>query len=104
MSLSEFEALLKTVTDAVFERQAPEGLTRCIVWHRYNLTPIVGDDSRVLELPRVQLDLYWQQRLDTLLDDVTALLSYYRLPFDLQDITWDDERMLSRAILQLTVV
>lgn len=104
MKSSELEAILKLACPDTYEREAPAGLTRYIVWHRYNLQPIHGDDIRVLELDRVQLDVYYQRSTDTLLDDLLAILRYWRLPFDMQDITWDDERQLHRAILQLTAV
>lgn len=104
MTLSELETILKLACPDTYEREAPAGLTRYIVWHRYNLQPIHGDDSRVLELDRVQLDVYYQRSTDTLLDDLLAILRYWRLPFDMQDITWEDERQLHRAILQLTAV
>ena len=104
MSLSDLETTLKTVTDCVYEREAPAGARRYIVWHQYNAATIPGDDRAALRLPRVQIDVFWQNRVDTILDDVLAALDYWRVPVDIQDITWDDERMLHRAILQLTAV
>ncbi len=104
MRLSELDQILKLACRDTYEREAPAGLTRFIVWHRYNLTPIHGDDSRVLELDRVQLDVYYQRPTDTLLEDVLNILKYWRVPFDIQDIIWEDERQLNRAILQLTAV
>jgi len=102
MSLSDLETALKTVTDCVYEREAPAGVRRYIVWHQYNAQTVDGDDRAALRVPRVQVDVFWQQRIDTLLDDVLAVLDYWRVPVDIQDITWDDERQLHRAILQMT--
>ena len=104
MNLSDLETALKTVTDCVYEREAPAGARRYIVWQQYNVSTVAGDDHAALRLPRVQVDVFWQQRIDTLLDDVLAVLDYWRVPVDIQDITWDDERQLHRAILQLTAV
>lgn len=103
MNLSDLETALKTVTDKVYEREAPSGERRYIVWSVYNFDGVQGDDHAVLRLPRVQLDVYWQSRMDTLLDETFIVLDYWRIPFDVQDLTWDDERMLHRAILQLTL-
>ena len=94
----------KVATEHVYEREAPAGITRYIAWHRYNLTPIHGDDMHVLDLDRVQLDVYWQREPDTLLGDLTAVLNYWHIPYNVEDITWEDERQLHRAIIQLTVV
>ena len=58
----------------------------------------------VLDLDRVQLDVYWQREPDTLLGDLTAVLNYWHIPYNVEDITWEDERQLHRAIIQLTVV
>ncbi len=104
MNLSDLKTALELVTDQVFEREAPAGARRYIVWHVYNFEQIRGDDHAPLRLPRVQLDIYWQSRMDTILDELISVLDYYRLPFDVQDLTWDDERMLNRAILQLTLI
>ena len=104
MTLSELERVLKLATEHVYEREAPAGVTRYIAWHRYNLTPIHGDDHRVINLDRVQLDVFWQREPDTLFGDVLAVLDHWNLPYDVQDITWEDERQLHRAIIQLTVV
>ena len=104
MNLSDLEATLKLVTSETYEREAPPGITRAIVWHRYNIERLDGDDRLLLGVDRVQLDLFWQHRNDTLLNDLIAVLSYWRLPFTLEDLTWDDERQLYRGIVQLTVV
>lgn len=104
MNLSDLETALRTVTDKVYEREAPSGERRYIVWHQYDVQTVHADDQNILHIPRVQLDVYWQSRMDPILDDLFAVLDYWRLPFDVQDLTWDDERMLQRAILQLTLV
>lgn len=103
MTLSEFETILKIATPSVFEREAPHGVTRYIVWHAYNLDLVRGDDHVCADFPRVQLDVFWQRRNDSLLDDLRRILDYFRLSYDLQDLIWDDDRHLRRAILQLTV-
>ena len=104
MTLSELEDLLRLATPEVYEREAPRAKNRYIAWHAYNVTPIHADDQVVCELDRVQLDVFWPRSNDCLLGDVKRILNYFRVPYDIQDITWDDDRHLYRAILQLTAV
>ena len=104
LMMAVLEQILKLACRDTYEREAPAGLTRFIVWHRYNIERLDGDDRLLLGVDRVQLDLFWQHRNDTLLNDLIAVLSYWRLPFTVEDLTWDDERQLYRGIVQLTVV
>lgn len=104
MNLSDLETALKVVTPDVYELEAPSGLRRYIAWHAYNYQDIRGDDRVQARFPRVQLDVYWQSRFDPIMEELFAVLDYWRLPFDVQDVTWDDERQLHRGIVQLTVV
>lgn len=104
MNLSDLETALRQVTPDVFAREAPAGLRRCIVWHAYNWQRIHGDDHAVARFPRVQLDVFWQSRFDPIMDELFAVLDALCLPYDVQDITWEDERQLHRGIVQLTLV
>ncbi len=104
MTLFNLTELLKLVTEDCYELEAPPGLTRYIVWHHYNDQRLHGDDQPVYRAERVQADVYWQRSGDPILTDVENVLSYFRLPYELQDIIWDDDRKLNRAIIQLTVV
>lgn len=105
MTLSELAAALEVAAPgAIFAQEAPQALVRYVVYHQYNYQTIHGDDAAAALFPRVQLDVYWQQPDDTLLEDVLIVLNYWRQPYELADITRDDERLLQRAIIQLTVV
>ena len=48
MNLSDLEATLKLVTSETYEREAPPGITRAIVWHRYNIERLDGDDRLLM--------------------------------------------------------
>lgn len=95
---------VEAVCPATYELAAPPGLNRFVVWHEYNREPIHADDHRVLQLPKLQLDLCWQASGDTLLDDVSGVLDELYLPYELQDIFYDPDYERERAIIQVTVV
>ena len=92
------------VCPETYELAAPRGLNRFVVWSEYNRDVIHADDHRVLQLPKLQLDLYWQTSGDTLLDDVSDVLDELYLPYDLQDIFYDPDYERRRAVIQVTVV
>lgn len=104
MTSNELIQILSVITPDVYEIEAPAGVTRYIAWHAYNVRRIFGDDRTAARFDRVQLDVYWPPVEDTLWDDTLAVLDYWRVPYDIQDLTYDDDRKLRRGIIQLTAV
>ena len=104
MTYANLRTLLKTLTPEVYRWAAPAGKTRYIVCSRYGYSQLQGDDSSVARLPRIQLDVYWQDEEDELFDDLLDLLEVNSLGYDLQDVVWDDDLALFRGIVQLELM
>lgn len=103
MKLKRFDQHLRTLTSKVYENKAPAGETEYILWHRYGSQTQIGDDSVAVALPRVQLDILWQDPDSLLCDQLKELLCALRLPWEEIDCGYDDEWASMRCILQLTV-
>ena len=104
MTLHDLDAALKEICADTYELAAPPGLTRYIVWARYGSDGILGDDSTALTVPRVQIDVLWQNPVDALPDAVEALLEDLHLPYEEVSRAYDDDYAQIRMILQLTVI
>lgn len=105
MTLSELEALLKTVApDAVYHYGAPPETPRCIVWAEYGTVDLVGDDVAQIQIPLVQIDVFTQTEGDSLADDVLAVLARGGQYCSVIGVEYDDEIMSLRTILQLQLV
>lgn len=104
MTLQQLIDALSAICEDTFELAFPKGAKRGIVWHAYGRQSVFGDDRRVLSVPRVQLDLLWQDAEDTLLDDVRAILDEAALCYTEENAFYDESYERMRCILQLTVV
>ena len=104
MTLQQLETELKQLCPDTYKKAAPRKLTRFITWHKYNYTRLVGDDRTVLAADRVQIDVYWQQRDDLLLDAVTMMLDTFGVIYDMDDITFDDNTQLNRGIIRAVIL
>lgn len=104
MTLQQLIDALSAICEDTFELAFPKGAKRGIVWHAYGRQSVFGDDRRVLSVPRVQLDLLWQDAEDTLLDDVESVLDTNLLPYTEQDVFYDESYERMRCIIQVVVV
>lgn len=103
MTTSQLEEHLKTVSPAVYGTLAPEGATEYVLWHLYGSHTLVGNDTVILSLSKLQLDIIWQADAE-LCDRVKELLSDLSLPWEEIDYGYDDEWASMRCILQLELV
>lgn len=103
MILQDLDTALKAVCPETYELAAPNGATRAVVWHCYGASHLIGGDCTVVDIPKVQLDIFYQALDDTLVEDVKAALRELYLPYEVQDDSYDDEYALRRCILQLEV-
>ena len=103
MTLQELDTALKAVCPNTYELAAPAGATRAIVWHCYGASHLIGGDCTVVDVPKEQIDILYQQLDDSLADDVKEALRELHLPYEVQDDSYDDEYALRRCILLLEV-
>ena len=104
MTLQSLDSILKAVCTDSYHLAAPAGLNRYVVWHEYGLQPVPGDDSVQVRIPRVQIDILWQELTDTLAEDVMAALDLWCQSYEVTDYGYDDEYAAMRCILQLVVI
>lgn len=104
MTYASLINLLRTVIPEFYDTAAPAGLTRFGVAAVYGAESHYGDDANVLDFPRVQIDLYFQDPADSLPGDVCETLRAWSWPYSVQDRVWDDDRALFRVILQTEVL
>lgn len=103
MTLQDLDSALKAVCPATYELAAPAKATRAVVWHCYDAAHLLADDCTVVDIPKVQIDIFYQQLDDSLAEDVKEALRELHLPYEVQDDSYDDEYALRRCILQLEV-
>lgn len=103
MTLQELDTALKAVCPDTYELAAPNGATRAVVWHCYGASHLLAGDCTALDVPKVQIDIFYQALDDTLVDDIKAKLRELYLPYEVQDDSYDDEYALRRCILLLEV-
>ena len=106
MTLEKLIDLLKTVCPETYELQAPQGVTRYIVAHKYtNGRSLYGNDQNLFDFERVQLDILTQSRLDTLPLDVCELLRTWCITYSLVETTaYDEDFAALRTIVQLELI
>lgn len=104
MTLQKFDAGLKTVCPQTYELAAPANATRCIVWNVYGYSHVIGDDGCLVQIPKVQLDVFNQSSFDPLFTDVQAYLTALHIPYSVQDIAYDPDYELLRMIIQLELI
>lgn len=103
MTYASLRAALKELCRDTYRWVAPSGKTRYIVCRKYGYNLIRGDDGAVARFPRIQLDVYYQDEEDELLDNVLDLLDEQGQGYDLQDVVYDEDLELFRGILTLEV-
>lgn len=100
---SLLKALKAAAGGAAYDRAAPAGATRYIVGHTYGANSVRGGDRNLLNLPRVQLDVYAQTPDDSLFTAVCDLLDALDQPYEIVDTIYDDDLALFRWIFQTEV-
>lgn len=103
MTLQDLDSALKAVCPATYELAAPAKATRAVVWHCYGAAHLLADDCTVVDVPKVQIDVFYQELGDELVESVKDALRELNLPYEVQDDSYDDEYALRRCILQLEV-
>ena len=104
MTLQEFDAALKERCDHVYELAAPKGVQEYVVWHEYGKQFSHADDHNEVGLPKVQVEIFSQQRNSVLSETVHAALFALYIPFAVISDGYDPEYTAFRTILQLVVV
>lgn len=99
MTLREFESALKEVCEETYELAAPPGATRAVVWHCYGAAHLHADDCTVMDVPKVQIDVLYQELDDELVTDVKGVLCSLYVPYEVQDDSYDDEYALRRCVI-----
>lgn len=104
MTLQNLEIELKTVCPDTYELSAPPGLTRYIVYQQYGSELVCGDDTGLTDCPKVQIDLLWQRKGDSIVADVLELMRKLNQSFTVVEIFYDDEYASMRCIMELVLV
>lgn len=100
MTLQTLIDALSAVCADTYPIAAPAGLTRCVVATEYGAVTLPADDAVQLDVPRVQIDVFWQSAADTLEADVKAALSSLPITWETIERGYDDQYALMRLILQ----
>nr|DAL91782.1 MAG TPA: Protein of unknown function (DUF806) [Caudoviricetes sp.] len=103
MTLQDLDAALKAVCPETYELAAPSGATRAVVWQCYGAAHLIGDDCTAVDIPKVQIDIFYQELNDSLVEMVKAVLCELHLPYEVQNDGYDDTYALRRCILEVEV-
>lgn len=103
MTLQDLETSLRAVCPETYELMAPAGAIRAVVWNCYGAAHLIADDCTVLDVPKVQIDIFYQDLADSLAEDVKGVLRTLYLPYEVQEDSYDDEYALRRCIILLEV-
>lgn len=104
MSLSELEALLKSVCPDTYRDAAPEGLSRYVVWGQDGAAALYGDDTAAMALPRIWVDIYTQDYDDDLPEHIVDALSNAGQPVSVSGPEYLDRELSIVTTLSLTLV
>lgn len=102
--LSELLEALEALTGCPADTIAPPDTPRCCAAHAYAAASFYGDDANILDIPRVQIDVYTQDPADELPEQVAALLQAWHLPYTIELLReYDEETNRLRSIFQAEV-
>lgn len=104
MTLQDLDSILKTATPEVFELAAPEGLANFVVYGRTGFAGVKGDDSILLDVERIQIDIVTQSTSCELEAKVFQALQEAHLPYSVIDVGYNPDRNWYYTRLQLVVV
>lgn len=103
MTLQDLDAALRAVCPNTYELAAPAGENRYVVWHSYGASTLAADDSTVVDVPQVQIDIIYQDLADSIVNDVKKVLREQHLPYEVQADSYDDDYAKRRCILLIEV-
>lgn len=99
--LTELLEALKELTGVPADVIAPPDTPRFAVASAYGASSVYGDDANLLDVPRVQIDVYTQDPADELPDEVMELLQSWHLPYTVEALNvYDEETNRLRCIIQ----
>ena len=102
--LSELLEALEALTGSPVDTIAPPDTPRCCAAHGYTAASFYGDDANILDIPRVQIDVYTQDPADDLPEQVAALLQAWHLPYTIELLReYESETNRLRTIYQTEV-
>ena len=104
MIYSELLSALRAACDVVCEWEAPERAQRFVVASPYSAAGVAADNTCMIEITQVQLDICWQRPEDTLLADIKAALTARDTPYSVADVSYDPDYNAMRAILEVEVL
>lgn len=87
-----------------FDLKAPAQYTEAVVGHVYAPRTLNGDDCVILRIDRVQLDVLWKNSSMDFFERVCDALDDMYIVYDIIDVSYDDEYLAMRGILQLEAV
>ena len=104
--LSELIEALRALdpTVPVEDTVDPANVARCVCVSQYMAASFYADDANVLDVPKVQIDVYTTSILDALPDQICELLADWHLPYTLEDRGYDADTNRIRTILQAEVI
>lgn len=82
MTAADLVALLEQAGIPAYELVSPSKLARYVVVSPYGSPSLIGDDNVLLEWEKVQIDIWRQSPLDTIVSDVKAVLTA-------EDLVWE---------------
>ena len=103
--MQELYNALSALSGRPVDAVAPSGVERFIVAAQYGASSAYGADANVLDIPRVQIDIYTPDPEDPLPDRVMSLLQAWHMPYTVigRNI-YEEDRNVLRTILQLEVI
>ena len=103
--LIEAIAALEEAGVPVYQTVGPADTLRLVVVTPYAAASFYGDDANLLDVPKVQIDVYTPDLTDTLPDTVMGLLQSWHLPYTVEDLQgYEPETNRLRTILQAEVI
>lgn len=103
--LTELLEALEELTGVPADVIAPPDTPRFAVASAYGASSVYGDDANLLDIPKVQIDVYTQDTADELPDEVMALLQSWHLPYTVEALNvYDEETNRLRSIIQAEVI
>ena len=103
--LTELLAAIKLATGLDAGIIAGQDLPRFVTVAPYAASSIYGEDANILDIPKVQIDIYVQEPDDTLPYDVAGVLQTFALPYTVEALMeYDESTNRLRTILQAEVI
>ena len=102
--LQELTAAVEAITGSSADRAGAPDTGRTAVISTYGAASVLGDDGNLLDVPKVQIDVYVTDPADDLPERIMELLQERRFPYSVEDLnSYDPETNRLRTILQTEV-